>query len=138
MVREEQWRDPLTPEDTQPQRGPPGRMCQQLQGAKRSLRQRFQPHPEGSRVRHQGQPQTGRKCRGGGHVTITWDREEHWRELRTTEDSRPQRGPPGNTPVVTRREEKPQTEVRSPSTRRKGAAPTTTVGRTKEETDQHT
>ena len=25
MVREEQWRDPITPEDTQPQRGPPGK-----------------------------------------------------------------------------------------------------------------
>ena len=24
-VREEQWRDPVTPEDTQPQRGPPGK-----------------------------------------------------------------------------------------------------------------
>ena len=24
-VREEQWRDPRTPEDTQPQRGPPGK-----------------------------------------------------------------------------------------------------------------
>ena len=24
-VREEQWRDPLTPEDTQPQRGSPGK-----------------------------------------------------------------------------------------------------------------
>ena len=55
-VREEQWRDPLTPEDTQPQRGPPGRMRRRLQGTKRSLRQRLQPHPEGSRARHQGQP----------------------------------------------------------------------------------
>ena len=27
-----------------------------LQGAKRSLRQRLQPHPEGTRVRHHGQP----------------------------------------------------------------------------------
>ena len=113
-------------------------MRRRLQGAKRSLRQRLQPHPEGSRAKHQGQPQTGSKRREGGHATLTWDREEHWRELRTTEDSRPQRGPPGNTPVVTGREEKPQTEVRSPSTRRKGAAPTTTVGRTKEETDPNT
>ena len=24
-VREEQWRDPITPEDTQPKRGPPGK-----------------------------------------------------------------------------------------------------------------
>ena len=86
-VREEQLSDPITPEDTQPQRGPPGKNA--LQGAKRSLQQRLKPHPVGSRVRHQGQPQTGSKGRGGGYVTITWDREEHWRELRTTEDSCP-------------------------------------------------
>ena len=33
----------------------------------------------------QGQPQTRSKGRGGEHVTITWDSEEHWRELSTTE-----------------------------------------------------
>ena len=32
------------------------RRRRRLQGAKRSLRQRLQPHPEGSRVRHHGQP----------------------------------------------------------------------------------
>ena len=63
----------------------PERRRQWLQGTKRSLRQRLEPHPAGSRVRLQGQPQTRSKGRGGEHVTITWDSEEHWRELRTTE-----------------------------------------------------
>ena len=74
-------------------------MRRRLQGAKRSLRQRFEPHPVGPRVRRQGQPQTRSKGCGGEQVTTTWDREEHWRELRTTEDPRPQRGPPGTPPV---------------------------------------
>ena len=81
-------------------------------------------------------PYTVSKCRGGGHATITWDIEEHWRELRTTKDSHLQRGPPGDTPVVTGNEENPQTEVRSPPKRRNGAAPTT-FSCAKEETDQH-
>ena len=130
-VREEQWRDPTTLKTRSHSEDHQEIKRRWLQGAKRSLRQRLQPHPEGSRVRHHGTPETRSKCLGGGHATTTWDREEHWRERRTTEDSRPQRGPPGNKPVVTGREEKPQTEVRSPS-RRKGAAPTRTVGLTKE------
>ena len=133
-VREEQWRDPTTLKTGSHSEDHQGRKRRRLQGAKKSLRQRPQPHLEGSRVRHHGTPETGSKCLGGGHATTTWDREEHWRELRPTEDSRPHRGPPGNKPVVTRREEKPQTEVRCPSRRRKGAAPTRTVGRAKEET----
>ena len=87
----------------------------QLQSAKRSLRQRFEAQPEGSRAKHQGQPQSVIKCYVGGHVTVSTDREEHWREPKTSEDSRSQRGPPGNAPAATGREEKPQTEVRSPS-----------------------
>ena len=31
-VREEQWRDPITPEDTQPQRGPPGKNAPAVAG----------------------------------------------------------------------------------------------------------
>ena len=61
----------------------------QLQGAKRSLRERHKPQPEGARVRHQGQPKDLSWCHGGRHVTKTSYREERWRELRTTEDSRP-------------------------------------------------
>ena len=107
------------------------RMRRRLQSAKRSLRQRLEPQPVGSRVRRQGQPQTRSKGRGGEHVTTTWDREEHWRELRTTEDSRSLQGPPGKPTSRTGREEKPQTEVRSPTIRRKGAAPPTRGGRAK-------
>ena len=127
-VREEQWRDPTTLKTRSHSEDHQERKRKRLQGANRSLRQRLQLHLEGSRARHHGTPETGSKCHLGGHATTTWDR-EHWRELRTTEDSRLQRGPPGNTPVVTGCEEKPQTEVRSPSISRKGAAPTLTVGR---------
>ena len=45
------------------------------------------------------------------------EREEHWREPRTLKDSRPPWGPPVNVPAATGREEKPQTEARSPSGR---------------------
>ena len=100
-VREEQGRDPTTLKTRSHSEDHQERKRRRLQGAKRSLRQRLQPHSEGSRVRHLGTPETGSKSRGGGHATTTWDREEHWKELRTTEDSHPQRGPPGNTPVVT-------------------------------------
>ena len=108
------------------------RKRRQLQGTKRSLQERLQPHLEGTRVRHQGQTGAWSKRHGCRHVIITWDREEHRRELRTTEDSRPQRGPPGNNPGVTGRYEEAQTKGRSPPTyaqvyrrsRRSGNRPT--------------
>ena len=116
-VREEQGRDPTILKTRSHSEDHRERKRRRLQGAKRSPRQRLQPHREGSRVRHHVTPETRSKCCGGGHATTTWDREGHWRELRTTEYSRPQRGPPGYTPVVTGLEEKPQTEVRSPLNR---------------------
>ena len=110
-------------------------MCQQLQGAKRCLRQRLEPHPVGSRVRRQGQPQTRSKGRGGEHVTTcdgrTLERAKDNRRLsasaRTTRKSTCRAG----------REEKPQTEFRSPTIRRKGAAPTTSGGRAKPTPDPY-
>ena len=68
----------------------------QLQGAKRHLRQRDKPYPEGSRAKHQGPTKSGRNCYEGGHGTIATEREEHWREPRTSEDIQTQRGPPEN------------------------------------------
>ena len=79
MAMEAQWIDPITSEDTQPQRGPPGKKAPAAAG-----------HKEEPPVRRQVQPQTRSKVRGGENGTTTWDREEHWRELSTNRSSRPQ------------------------------------------------
>ena len=114
------------------------RKHRQLQGTKGSLRDRHKPHPERSRVRHQEQPKAQSQCHGGRHVTKTCYREERWRELRTTEDSRQQLGPPGNHPGTTGHKEEPQSEALSTTRRRKCRAPTKIAGRAEAGTNQHT
>ena len=63
----------------------PERGHQRLQGAKLSHRPRHKPQPAEMRVVYQRQPQTPSKGQGRQHGTLTWDREEDWREPRTTE-----------------------------------------------------
>ena len=73
----------------------------QLQGAKAHLRQRDEPYSEGSRAKYKGPTKSGRNCYEGGHGNIATEREEHCREPKTSEDIRPQRGPPGKAPAAT-------------------------------------
>ena len=85
MVKGAQWRDPITYEDPQPQRGPPGKKAPAAAGRKEE--------PPTEALTPSGRIQ-GRAPRTTPdpyqeswrqHVTLTWDREEHWRELSTTE-----------------------------------------------------
>ena len=127
-VREAQWRDPISSEDTQPQRGPPGKKESAAAGRKEEPPTEARTPSgriEGKAPRTTSDPEQGpwrRTCNHNMGQGRTLGRAKVNRRL-----SAPARTTRKHT-WRTGREEKPQTEVRSPTIRRKGAALTTSGG----------
>ena len=64
------------------------------------------------------QPADRRKCRAGGPGIAPTVMEAQWRDPITSEDTQPQRGPPGKkAPAAAGRKEEPPTEALTPSGR---------------------
>ena len=103
---EAQWIDPRTPEDMQPQRGPPGEKAPAASGHKEEPPIEA-PTPS---VRIQGKaPRTTPDPEQG-----VWRRtcNHNMGQGRTLERAKYKQSPPGNPPRGTRCAEKPQIEVR--------------------------
>ena len=93
MGREEQWRDPRTPPrpaaSSRTTRKGSAISCRALRGAS----ERHKPHPEGSRVRHQGQPKArSQTCNQNMGQGRTLERAKDNRRL--TSSARTTRKPP--------------------------------------------
>ena len=74
--------------------------------------------PGGDNSKHKRQPADRRKCSAGGLGSVSTVREAQWRDPITSEDTQPQRGPPGkNAPAAAGRKEEPPIEALTPSGR---------------------
>ena len=71
-------------------------------GRKENLQAEAEVQPEGYNTKHKRQPADRRKCSAGGPGIEPTVREEQWRDPLTSEDTQPQRGPPGKNAAAGR------------------------------------
>ena len=75
-------------------------------------------YPEGEFSKHKRQPADRRKCKAGGPGIVPTVMEAPWRDPITSEDTQPQRGPPGKkASAAAGCKEEPPTEALTPSGR---------------------